>query len=97
MNRDHIISALREHEAQLNRLGVGHLYLFGSVARNEARSDSDVDIFFDSNNPRFSIIELVDLQELIAKILGVETDVMTRTSLHPMLRSRIEAEAIRVF
>jgi predicted nucleotidyltransferase len=39
----------------------------------------------------------VDVQERIAAILGVESDVMTRASLHPLLRPQIEAEAMRVF
>jgi predicted nucleotidyltransferase len=97
MGRDHVIAALRAHEADLHRCGVAHLYLFGSVAREEARADSDVDLFFDTDNPRFSLIELVDVQERVADILHAESDVMTRDSLHPMLRARIEAEALRVF
>ena len=97
MDRDHVITTLRANEADLHRAGVTRLYLFGSVARQEARADSDVDLFFDTDNPRFSLIELVDVQERVNDILGTETDVMTRASLHPMLRQRIEAEAVRVF
>jgi predicted nucleotidyltransferase len=40
---------------------------------------------------------LIDVQERVNAILGVKSDVMTRASLHPMLRDRIEAEAHRVF
>ena len=76
---------------------MSRLFLFGSVARNEAGPESDVDLFFDTDNPRFSLIELVDVQERVNAILGVASDVMTRASLHPMLRQRIEAEALRVF
>jgi len=97
MDRDHVIARLRAHEADLHRVGVARLYLFGSVARREARTDSDVDLFFDTDNPRFSLIELVDVQDRVSDILGTETDVMTRASLHPMLRPQIEAEALRVF
>lgn len=97
MDREQVMTTLRAHEAELNGVGVAHLYLFGSVAREQERSESDVDLFFDTENPRFSLIELVDVQERIATILGVESDVMTRASLHPMLRPRIEAEALRVF
>jgi predicted nucleotidyltransferase len=71
--------------------------LFGSVSRGEARPDSDFDLFFDTDNPRFSLIELVDVQEQVSGIPSTETDVMTRGSLHPMLRPQIEAEALRVF
>jgi uncharacterized protein len=97
MDRDDVIARLRAHEADLHRAGVARLYLFGSVSRGAAQPDSDVDLFFDTDNPRFSLIELVDVQEQVGEILGTEVDVMTRASLHPMLRPRIEAEALRVF
>jgi predicted nucleotidyltransferase len=97
MNRDAVIAKLRAREADLHEAGVAQLYLFGSVARQEAWPDSDVDLFFDTDNPRFSLIELVDVQNRVSEILGVETDVMTRASLHPRLRERIEAEALLVF
>lgn len=45
MKRDEAIERLRQHEADLKRLGVEHLYMFGSTARSEARDDSDVDLF----------------------------------------------------
>jgi uncharacterized protein len=47
MQREDVIARLKEHEAELRRLGVEHLYLFGSTARDEAGDDSDVDLFFD--------------------------------------------------
>jgi predicted nucleotidyltransferase len=97
MDRDDVIAKLRAREADLHQAGVAHLYLFGSVGRGEARLDSDVDLFFDTDNPRFSLIELVDIQDRVSDILGTATDVMTRASLHPMLRPAIEAEALRVF
>lgn len=97
MERDLVIETLRAHETDLHRFGVAHIWLFGSVARGELRPDSDVDLFFDTDNPRFSLIDLVDVQEHVSFILGAECDVMTRASLHPMLRPRIEAEARRVF
>jgi predicted nucleotidyltransferase len=45
MERDEAISRLRQHEADLKRLGVEHLYMFGSTARGEVNNDSDVDLF----------------------------------------------------
>ncbi len=97
MNRDDVIARLRAHEADLHQAGIARLYLFGSVARQEARSDSDVDLFFDTDNPRFSPIELVDAQDRVSDILGTPIDVMTRGSLHPLLRDKIEADALRMF
>lgn len=97
MDREKIIATLRAHEPELHCSGVARLYLFGSVVRNEAQPGSDVDLFLDTDNPSFSLIELIDVQERVSAILGVDSDVMTRASLHPMLRTRIEAEALRVF
>jgi predicted nucleotidyltransferase len=97
MRRDAAIAQLRAHEADLRKTGVARLWLFGSVSRDEARPDSDVDLFFETDDPKFSLIELVDVQDQVADILGNEADVMSRDSLHPMLRDRIEADALRVF
>jgi len=42
MKRDDAIKRLQQHEADLKRLGVEHLYMFGSTARGEAKEDSNV-------------------------------------------------------
>ena len=47
MTRDEAIARLKRSEADLKKAGVAHVYLFGSTARDEARPDSDVDLFFD--------------------------------------------------
>jgi predicted nucleotidyltransferase len=39
----------------------------------------------------------MDVKERAAEILGCKTDIMTRRSLHPLLRQRIEASALQVF
>jgi predicted nucleotidyltransferase len=97
MKRDEAISRLQQHEADLKRLGVEHLYMFGSTARGEATNDSDVDLFFDYKKGKLGVYELMDVKEFAAGILGRKTDIMTRDSLHKTLRKAIEAAAIRVF
>jgi predicted nucleotidyltransferase len=97
MKREEAIGVLQEQEAALQRLGVGHLYLFGSVARNEASTKSDIDIFFDLNDPKFSLLDLITVKERLEAFLATPVDVMTRGSLHPGLRSGIEASAVKVF
>ena len=97
MNRDEAITRLKEHEAELKRLGVDHLYLFGSTARDEAGNESDIDLFFDYPKGKLGLFELMDVKERAASILGRETDIMTRDSLHPHLRKRIEDSAVLVF
>ena len=97
MKRDEAIERLRQHEAELKQLGIEHLYLFGSMARNEARSDSDVDLFFDHPEASLGLYQLMDVKERAAEILGCKADIMTRRSLHRVLRPGIEASALQVF
>jgi uncharacterized protein len=97
MQRDEAIDRLKRHEAELRQLGVEHLYLFGSTARCEAREDSDVDLFFDYERGKLGLFELMEVKEEASRILGRKADIMTRDSLHKVLRSSIEASALRVF
>ncbi len=66
MERDAAIAALKQHEVALKRLGVEHLFLFGSTARGDAREDSDVDLFFDYPRGTFGLYELMDVKETAA-------------------------------
>jgi uncharacterized protein len=76
---------------------VERLLLFGSVARDEADGDSDVDLFFDHVKGGLGLYELMDVKQRAREILGQRTDIMTRASLHPSLRRRIEETALRMF
>ena len=97
MERDQAIAKLKEHEAELKRLGVRQLYLFGSTASGDAHEHSDVDLFFDYEEGKFGHFDLMDVQDYASRILGRTADVMTRDSIHKVLRPRIEASALRVF
>ena len=97
MNRTEVIRLLKQHQTELERLGVEHLFLFGSAARDKAREDSDIDLFFDHAKGKLGLYELMDVKERARQILGRKTDIMTRASLHPALRKDIEDSALRVF
>jgi predicted nucleotidyltransferase len=97
MGRNEAIAKLKEHEGELKTLGVQHLYLFGSTARGQAREDSDIDLFFDHPEGSLGLFALMDIKDVTARILGRKADIMTRRSLHPVLRERIETSALQVF
>lgn len=97
MKRDEAIGLLKQHEAELKQLGVEHLYLFGSTARDDASDESDIDLFFDHEKGQLGLFELIDVKERASSILGHKADVMTRGSLHPVMRKRIEDSAVLVF
>jgi predicted nucleotidyltransferase len=97
VERDAAIARLKTHEADLKRLGVEHLYLFGSTARNEARPASDVDLFFDHPVASIGLFELMEVKEVASRVLGCKVDIVTRRSLHRALRDQIESSALQIF
>jgi len=97
VERSEAIARLRQHEEELKRLGVEHLYLFGSTVRGDARPDSDVDLFFDYRKGAFGLFELMDVKDATSRILGRTADIVTRDSIHRLLRERIETTAEPVF
>ena len=98
MRRNDVVAALRQAEPALRERGVAALYIFGSHARDQARPDSDVDVFIDKDKSRkFGFDEFMDVYFLLQERLGAGVDYGTREGLHPVLRTQIEREAIRVF
>ncbi len=97
MRRDDIISRIRKHSDAIRAEGAIALYLFGSVARDQAQADSDIDVFVDYDPKRkFSLLNMSGIRLIIMDEIGREVDITTRDSLHPRLKDRILAEAVRV-
>jgi len=79
-------------------MGATALYVFGSTVRDDAKDDSDLDIFIDYDpNSKFNAFDLVGIKQFLEDELEVAVDVTTRDGLHPMLRGDIEQSALRVF
>jgi predicted nucleotidyltransferase len=98
MNRTEAIKKLRTFATALKERGATSLYLFGSTARNQATSKSDLDLFLDYNpRSKFNAFDLVAAKRLLQQGMGVEVDLTTRNGLHPLIRKKIESEATRIF
>lgn len=96
MKRDEVLAILHQYDNELReKYGVQSLSLFGSVARDEARSDSDVDLLVEFNRP-VGLFGLVALQERLEKLFGCKVDLGTPNSLRPYLKERVLHEAIHV-
>lgn len=80
----------------LRRLGVRRLALFGSVLRDEARADSDVDLLVEFAPGEKSFDRFLMLAELLERLLGRPVDLVTTEGLSPYLGPRILAEAANV-
>ncbi len=91
--RDEVLALLAAHKAELEELGVRSISIFGSVARDEAGPDSDVDVIVELSRPMgFAFFEI---ERYLEELLGRKVDVATVNGLHPRLRDRILSEAIR--
>jgi len=96
MKQDAIVQILKQKNAELvKRFGVKSLSLFGSVARNEATSASDVDLLVEFNRP-VGYFGLFALQDYLEKLLGCPVDLGTPDSLKPYIKERVMGEMIRV-
>ena len=94
--RDQVMDLLSQHLPEWRRLyGIQELALFGSLARNQASPDSDVDlcVSLDPPNP----FALVHFQQAVEQQLGRRVDVVTRwPGMNPALKKEIERDAISI-
>ncbi|MBV9290472.1 MAG: nucleotidyltransferase family protein [Hyphomicrobiales bacterium] len=98
MKRDEIIRALKEREADLRAQGVTHAALFGSIARDESRPDSDIDILVDLD-PAVVVtgFDYVGMKDYVASLFQGAVDVIDREALKPRIGVRAAADAIDAF
>jgi predicted nucleotidyltransferase len=95
---DQILAALRTHQSELKAAGVRSLRIFGSVARDEAGPDSDVDleaVFEDI--PQMTLFDLVRIERQLSEILDRRVDLVRRGTLKGQIAAAVESEAIVAF
>jgi predicted nucleotidyltransferase len=100
MRREEVIAKLRRAEAAIRAHGVAGLFLFGSDARDEARADSDIDVFVDPvSDEAFGFLPHMATYDTIEQALDpdIEPGYSTRSELSPYVSTDVEREAIRVF
>ena len=92
-NSQDILNILRSQRATLkSRFSVQKIGLFGSCARNEAKSESDVDILVDLADPSFD--HYMDLKFFLEDLLHASVDLVFSETLKPRLRPYIMQEII---
>jgi hypothetical protein len=93
-----VLSVLHAHEADLRRRGVCHAAVFGSVARGEASSGSDIDVLveLDPQQP-IGLFEYARIKLYIGELLGGSADVVNRKTLKPLLREAILRDTMHAF
>jgi len=98
MDKESAIRTLRAHEAELRALGVKRLSLFGSLARGEARVDSDVDLAVTLEpGRRIGLFRYAALREQLADMLGRHVDIVSEPVTKTRLQARIDQDRVHVF
>jgi hypothetical protein len=98
MQRPEIIETLRAHRAELQAAGIRHLRLHGSVARGDASASSDVDLIAELEpGRRFTLIDMVRLENRLHDLLGIKVDLPPANTLRASVRQRAAREAVFAF
>lgn len=97
MSQDELKQRILAMRPELQARGVCHMSLYGSRARGDARSNSDVDVMIDVDNPRFSILDLVGVEQDLSDHLGLPVQVAMRRSLPERLARTTRNERIELF
>jgi uncharacterized protein len=98
MRRDDIIAKLKEAETALRARGIRRAAVFGSVARGDARPDSDIDILVEFEpGSEGTIYDYIRLKEFVASLFDGPVDVIDRDALKPHLRAPLERDTLYAF
>ena len=91
------LELLKQKRDEIQRVASKHgaynIRVFGSVARGEARPDSDIDLLIEkgpTTSSWFPAGLVLELEEM----LGRRVEIVTETALNPDLRERVHREAI---
>ena len=96
MKREHIISLLKEFKkVNTDKYGIISLGIFGSYARGEAESDSDIDIVVEISN--IDMFLLVHMKDELETLFNTKIDIVRyRERMNKYLKSHIDEEAVYV-
>ena len=100
MDKASVIATLKRHETELRELGVVNLSLFGSVAREEAVEDSDIDlaVIFAAGPRGFAHLERKDrIKERLEELLGRRVDLIEEPSSRKRVQQAIEQDRVLAF
>jgi predicted nucleotidyltransferase len=93
MKREKALQILAANQKEFRRFGAKWLAISGSVARDEAHLESDLDVLVEFDGPA-TFDRYMELKFLLEKLLGCPVDLVTHKALTPRLRLQVEREAI---
>lgn len=90
--RDEVLRLIEQNREHLNRLGVRRLGLFGSCARDEATSNSDLDFVVEFTEKSFDAY--MDVKAFLEDLFGCRVDLVLADTIKPRLRPIIQRETV---
>jgi predicted nucleotidyltransferase len=77
-----------------DRFGVKNIGIFGSFARGEEHSDSDLDVLVDFEEGKKTFDNYMDLKFYLEELFGRKVDLVTVNALRPRLKTAILRETL---
>jgi len=98
VDRENILSVLRDHAPELREAGLVHLRIFGSVARNQANDESDIDLLADfDRSKQITLVTLGSLESRLSMLLGMKVELSSPDWMKEPIRARAMQEAVVAF
>ena len=93
MKREEILSLLKEKRPQLDTFGVKSISLFGSVARNEATPESDIDMLIEFDG-KVTFDRFMDTKFFLEDLFGAKVDLVMQDAIRPRMKSYIMQDLV---
>ena len=98
MNRQSVIDRLSREQSNLQALGLAGLSLFGSTARGQDRTGSDVDlaVTFD-DAAKIDLFRFAAISEKLSQLLDAKVDLIVEPARNARMQAQIDRDRVRVF
>ena len=88
LNKEEIFEKITK---ELNKQGASKIAVFGSYARGEEKTESDIDVLVEFS-PRKSLLEFVRIERELSEALGIKVDLLTEKAISPYLIDEIKRQ-----
>ena len=93
MKKEEVIRKLQENKEKIKSFGVKKIGIFGSVVRDEASKNSDIDILVEFyKEAKISLLDFVELENTLSDLLGKKVDLVEKSSLRKKISQHILKE-----
>ena len=96
LDKNSIQDTLKNHKVDINSFGVETIHIFGSVARNDAKSSSDLDVLVKFKPGKKNFDNFMNLTFFLEDVFGVKVDLITIDSINGSFKKSVEEDSILI-